>query len=41
MLGKIYPTRDIRAALIWTEVPDLMELPAKTLDDAVNAIISS
>jgi ATP-dependent helicase/nuclease subunit A len=35
LLGKIYPDRPIRAALVWTETPDLMELPAAMLDDAV------
>src|SRR6266568_6644812 len=32
VLGCIYPDRPIRAALIWTEVPDLMEISAPTLD---------
>ncbi len=35
VLEKIYPGRPIRAALIWTEVPDLMELSAETLDAAL------
>jgi ATP-dependent helicase/nuclease subunit A len=37
VLGKIYPDRPIRAALVWTEIPDLMELPAAMLDQAVSA----
>jgi ATP-dependent helicase/nuclease subunit A len=35
VLTKIYPDRPIRAALIWTEVPDLMELSADLLDRAL------
>ena len=34
VLRKLYPDRAVRAALIWTEVPDLMELPAAALDAA-------
>jgi ATP-dependent helicase/nuclease subunit A len=32
VLGKLYPDRPVRAALIWTDVPDLMEIPAAALD---------
>jgi ATP-dependent helicase/nuclease subunit A len=32
VLLKLYPDRPVRAALIWTEVPDLMELSADLLD---------
>ncbi len=35
VLEKIYPGRPIRAALIWTEAPDLMELSAEVLDAAL------
>ena len=31
-LGKIYPSRSIRCALLWTEGPRLMELPEALLD---------
>ena len=31
-LGKIYPGKSIRCALLWTEEPRLMELPEKLLD---------
>jgi ATP-dependent helicase/nuclease subunit A len=41
VLAKIYPDRAIHCALIWTEVPDLMELPGKMLDEALDAITSS
>ena len=35
VLAKLYPDRPLRAALIWTEVPDLMELSAEALDRAL------
>ncbi len=35
VLAKLYPGKPVRAALIWTEVPDLMELSAETLDAAL------
>jgi ATP-dependent helicase/nuclease subunit A len=35
VLQKLYPDRPVRAALIWTEVPDLMELSAGMLDAAL------
>ncbi len=38
VLTKIYPDRPVRAALIWTEVPDLMELSAETLDAALTRV---
>ena len=41
VLSKIYPDRPIRAALVWTELPDLMELPAAILDEALARITSS
>ena len=35
LLARLYPTRTVRAALVWTEVPDLMELSAAALDAAL------
>ncbi len=32
VLQKLYPGKAVRAALIWTEVPDLMELSGEALD---------
>jgi len=32
VLAKLYPDRPVRAVLIWTDVPDLMELSAEVLD---------
>ena len=41
VLGQIYPDRDVRAALIWTEAPDLMELSAEALDAALAQVTSA
>jgi ATP-dependent helicase/nuclease subunit A len=38
VLAKIYPDRPIRTVLVWTEVPDVMELPAAMLDEAAARI---
>ena len=38
LLAKLYPERRIRAALVWTEVPDLMELSAAELDAALTQV---
>jgi ATP-dependent helicase/nuclease subunit A len=35
VLAKLYPDKPLRAALIWTEAPDLMELSADVLDAAL------
>jgi ATP-dependent helicase/nuclease subunit A len=35
VLAKLYPDKTVRAALIWTEVPDLMEFSAEVLDAAL------
>ncbi|HET7885931.1 MAG TPA: double-strand break repair helicase AddA [Bradyrhizobium sp.] len=32
LLGKLYPQRAIRTALLWTETPELMEISAPALD---------
>jgi ATP-dependent helicase/nuclease subunit A len=32
LLQRIYPGRRVRAALIWTEMPNLMEIPQNVLD---------
>ncbi len=37
VLKKLYPDKLVRAALIWTEVPDLMELSTDVLDEASQA----
>jgi ATP-dependent helicase/nuclease subunit A len=38
VLAKLYPNRPVRAALIWTEVPDLMELSAEALDAVLRQV---
>jgi ATP-dependent helicase/nuclease subunit A len=38
VLAKLYPGKTIRAALIWVEVPDIMELSAEVLGDALGQI---
>ena len=35
LLSRIYADRPIKAVLVWTEIPDLMELPAAMLDAAL------
>jgi ATP-dependent helicase/nuclease subunit A len=35
VLGKLYPDRPVRAALLWTETPELMEILAPLLDAAL------
>ncbi len=41
VLTKLYPDKPVRAALIWTEVPDLMELSGEVLDAAMARITSA
>jgi ATP-dependent helicase/nuclease subunit A len=41
VLTKLYPGKLVRAALIWTEVPDLMEFSAATLDAALAQVTSA
>jgi ATP-dependent helicase/nuclease subunit A len=41
VLAKLYPERPLRAALIWIEVPDLMELSVEVLDAALLRITSA
>jgi ATP-dependent helicase/nuclease subunit A len=38
VLQKLYPEKTVRCALLWTEVPDLMELSAERLDLALTQI---
>jgi ATP-dependent helicase/nuclease subunit A len=35
LLCQLYPGKMVRAALLWTDVPDLMEIPAAALDAAL------
>jgi ATP-dependent helicase/nuclease subunit A len=40
VLAKLYPDRSMRAVLIWTDVPDLMELSAEVLDAEIARVTS-
>ena len=40
VLAQLYPDKLIRAALLWTQVPDLMEIPAATMDRELAAVTS-
>lgn len=41
VLALAYPGRVIRTALLWTEIPEIMEIPAANLDQAMVTLISS
>jgi ATP-dependent helicase/nuclease subunit A len=41
VLGALYPDRPVRAALVWTEIPDFMEIPAATLDAALARVTTA
>ncbi len=38
VLAQLYPGKTVRCALVWTEVPDLMELSGEALDEALARI---
>jgi ATP-dependent helicase/nuclease subunit A len=35
VLAKLYPDRVVRAALVWTDVPDLMEVSGEDMDQSL------
>jgi ATP-dependent helicase/nuclease subunit A len=39
VLGKLYPQRPVRASLLWTEMPELMEISTPALDAQLATII--
>jgi ATP-dependent helicase/nuclease subunit A len=39
-LLQLYPGKAVRAALLWTEVPDLMEIPAGMMEEALATVTS-
>uniref|UniRef100_UPI003B3A991D PD-(D/E)XK nuclease family protein n=1 Tax=Rhodopseudomonas sp. TaxID=1078 RepID=UPI003B3A991D len=41
VLARLYPQRIVRAALLWTEVPDIMELSASALDAELAALTAA
>jgi ATP-dependent helicase/nuclease subunit A len=40
VLGKLYPERAIRAALLWTEAPELMEISVPALDTELASFLA-
>jgi ATP-dependent helicase/nuclease subunit A len=38
VLGLVYPERPVRTALVWTDVPDLMEISAENLDRGLDPL---
>jgi len=41
VLAQLYSGKTIRTLLVWTEVPDLMEISASSLDAALSAVTSA
>ena len=41
LLERIYPAHSVHAALLWTQVPDLMEIPGRVLDAALAPLTSA
>jgi ATP-dependent helicase/nuclease subunit A len=41
VLAKLYPGKPVRAGLIWTEVPDLMEISTEAMDAALARVTTS
>jgi ATP-dependent helicase/nuclease subunit A len=39
VLQKLYPQRAVRTALLWTEIPELMEISAPALDAGLTSIL--
>ena len=35
LLRRLYPSRAVAAAILWTDTPSLMEIPSSTLDAAL------
>jgi ATP-dependent helicase/nuclease subunit A len=40
VLRQLYPDKTIRAALVWTDVPDLMEISATAMDRELESVTS-
>jgi len=38
VLSRLYPDRGVRAALVFTDVPDLMEISAEVLDRVLTSL---
>jgi len=40
-LRKLYPGKAVRAALIWTDIPDVMEIPMDIMEEALCSVTSA
>jgi ATP-dependent helicase/nuclease subunit A len=40
VLAQTFPDRPVRALLVWTQVPDFMDIPGPALDAALSAVLS-
>ena len=40
-LMQLYPDKAVRAALVWTEIPELMEIPAAMMDSVPRVVTSA
>jgi ATP-dependent helicase/nuclease subunit A len=40
VLRRLYPDRAVHAALIWTQIPDLMEIPMSAMEQALCSVTS-
>ena len=40
-LRKLYPGKAVRAALIWTDIPDVMEIPTAMMEEALCSVTSA
>jgi ATP-dependent helicase/nuclease subunit A len=38
VLSELYPDKTIRAALIWTDTPDLIEISASAMDSELTRV---
>ena len=41
VLRELYPGKVVRGALVWTEMPELMEIPAAMMDASLARLISA
>jgi ATP-dependent helicase/nuclease subunit A len=41
VLAHLYPDRPVTAALLWTDIPLLMEIPSRLLDEAVSTLLAT
>jgi len=39
VLARLYPNRPVRAAIVWTEGPDIVEIPSPALDAALASVL--